>query len=69
MAKKSKAKNMKLKEDQQSVEARNHCRRLILSWFDKHSMVHLEKQYFSDGLKSLELVRGKLKLLLLDGMP
>ena len=31
-------------------------------------MVHLEKQYLSDGLNGLELVRGKLKLLLLDGM-
>ena len=31
-------------------------------------MVHLEKQYLSDGLKGLELVRGELKLLLLDGM-
>ena len=59
---------MKPKEDQQSVEAQNHCRRLILSWFDKHNMVHLEKQYLSDGQKGLELVRGKLKLFLLDGM-
>ena len=59
---------MKPKEDQESVEARNHCRRLILSWFDKHNMVHLEKQYLNDGLKGLELVKGKLKLLLLDGM-
>ena len=31
-------------------------------------MVHLEKQYFNDGQKGLELVRGELKLLLLDGM-
>ena len=31
-------------------------------------MVHLEKQYLNGGLKGLELVRGKLKLLLLDGM-
>ena len=34
----------------------------------KHNMVHLEKQYLSDGLKGLDLVKGKLKLLLLDGM-
>ena len=66
--KKSKARNVKPKEDQQSMEAQNYCRRSILSWFAKHSMVHLEKQYLSDGLKGLELVRGKLKLLLLDGM-
>ena len=59
---------MKPKEDQQSVEARNHYRRLILSWFDKHNMVHLGKQYLNDGHKGLELARGKLKLLLLDGM-
>ena len=31
-------------------------------------MVHLEKQYLSDGQKGLEVVRGKLKRLLLDGM-
>ena len=67
-AKKSKARNVKPKEDQQSVEARNHCRQLIVSWFDKNSMVHLEKQYLSDGQKGLELVKGELKLLLLDGM-
>ena len=64
----SKARNVKPKEDQQIVEAQNHCRRLILSWFNKHSMVHLEKRCLSDGLKGLELERGELKLLLLDGM-
>ena len=31
-------------------------------------MEHLEKQYLTDGQKGLELVRGELKLLLLDGM-
>ena len=57
-AKKSKVRNVKPKEDQQSMEARNHCRQLILNWFAKHNMVHLERQYLTDGLKGLDLVKG-----------
>ena len=30
-------------------------------------MVYLEKQYLSDGIKGLDLVKAKLKLLLLEG--
>ena len=26
-----------------SSEARMHCRRLVLAWFENHSMIHLEK--------------------------
>ena len=29
--------------DQISSEARMHCRRLVLAWFENHSMIHLEK--------------------------
>ena len=45
-----------------------HCRRLVLDWFEKHSMVYLEKQYLSDGVRGLDLVKNELKLLLLEGM-
>ena len=31
-------------------------------------MVYLEKQYLNDGIKDLDLVKTKLKLLLLEGM-
>ena len=44
------------------------CKRLVLEWFEKHSMVYLEKQYLSNGERGLDLVKNELKLLLLQGM-
>ena len=63
----AKKRRNKAKRDKRNDEAQNHCRNLILDWFRKQNMVYLEKQYLNDGIKGLDLVKTKLKLLLLEG--
>ena len=31
-----------------------HCRRLVLAWFENHSMIHLEKRFLNDGERRLQ---------------
>ena len=45
-----------------------HCRRLVLAWFENHSMIHLEKRFLSDSERSLDLAKRKLQNLIFLGM-
>ena len=45
-----------------------HCRRLVLAWFENHSMIHLEKQFLNDGERGLDEARRELQNLIFLGM-
>ena len=62
----SKRRKNRGKRDKQSDEVRNHCRTLVLEWFNNHSMVIMEKQYLNNGTKGLELVKNELMFLLTE---
>ena len=56
------------KEVQPSSDARMHCRRLVLRWFENHSMIYLKKQFLSDGERGLDLATNELKNVIFLGM-
>ena len=45
-----------------------HCRRLVLAWFENHSMIHLEKRFLNNGEKGLDEARRELQNLIVLGM-
>ena len=45
-----------------------HCRRLVLAWFEKHSMIHLEKRFLNNGERGLDEARRELQNLFFLGM-
>ena len=45
-----------------------HCRRLVLAWFENHSMIHLEKRFLNDGEGGLDEARRELQNLIFLGM-
>ena len=59
-SKRHKARHRLSRDDQISSEARMHCRRLVLAWFENHSMIHLEKRFLNDGERGLDEVRREL---------
>ena len=56
------------KDVQISSEARMHSRRLVLAWFEKHSMIHLEKQFLNDGERGLDVAKRELQNLIFLGL-
>ena len=59
-SKRHKTKHRLSKDDQISNEARMHYRRLVLAWFENHSMIHLEKRFLNDGERGLDEARREL---------
>ena len=45
-----------------------HCRRLVLAWFENHSMIHLEKQFLNNGEKGLDEAIRELQNRIFLGM-
>ena len=45
-----------------------HCRRLVLVWFEKHSMIHLEKKFLNDGKRGLAVAKSELQNILFLGL-
>ena len=67
-AKRHKAMHKPSKDVQISSEAHMHCRRLVLAWFEKHSMIHLEKRFLNNGKRSLDVDKRELQNLFFLGM-
>ena len=45
-----------------------HYRRLVLAWFENHSMIHLEKRFLNAGKRGLDEARRELQNLIFIGM-
>ena len=58
----------KLKDEQRTNEARDHCRRTVLYWFESHHWEYLESKYLNNGERGIDQVKEDLKLLLLAAM-
>ena len=58
----------KPKEEQRTNEARDHCRRTVLMWFESHRWEYLESKYLNNGERGIDQVKEDLKLLLLAAM-
>ena len=41
-----------------------HCRRLILAWFEKHNMIHLEKRFLNNDERGLDVAKRELQNLI-----
>ena len=67
-SKQHKARHRLSRDDQISSEARMHCRRLVLAWFENHSMIHLEKRFLNDGERGLDEARRELQNLIFLGL-
>ena len=64
----SKKKQRPLRPDQRSVEVKAKSRALLLSWFEKHDMVYLERQYLNRGEAGLQQARHDMRMLLIEGL-
>ena len=58
----------KSKDEQRTNEARDHCRRTVLYWFESHHWEYLESKYLNNGERGINQVKEDLKLLLLAAM-
>ena len=58
----------KPKDEQRTNEARDHCRRMVLMWFESHRWEYLESKYLNNGERGIDQVKEDLKLLLLAAM-
>ena len=58
----------KPKDEQRTNEARDHCRRTVLMWFESHRWEYLESKYLNNGERGIDQVKEDLKLLLLAAM-
>ena len=63
----------KLKDEQRTNEARDHCRRTMLMWFENHrweylESKYLESKYLNNGERGIDVAKEDLKLLLLKAM-
>ena len=58
----------KSKDEQSTNEARDHCRRIVLYWFESHRWEYLESKYLNNGERGIDQVKEDLKLLLLAAM-
>ena len=58
----------KPKDEQRTNEARDHCRRTVLYWFESHRWEYLESKYLNNGERGIDAVKEDLKLLLLAAM-
>ena len=56
------------KDKQRTNEARDHCRRTVLYWFESHPWEYLESKYLNNGERGIDQVKEDLKLLLLAAM-
>ena len=45
-----------------------HSRRLVLAWFENHSIIHLKKRFLNDGERGLDEARRELQNLIFLGM-
>ena len=45
-----------------------HYRKLVLAWFEKHSIIHLEKQFLKDGKRDLDVAKKELQNLIFLGL-
>ena len=58
----------KPKDEQRTNEARDHCRRTVLYWFESHRWEYLESKYLNNGERGIDAMKEDLKLLLLAAM-
>ena len=58
----------KPKDEQRTNEARDHCKRMVLYWFESHRWEYLESKYLNNGERGIDQVKKDLKLLLLAAM-
>ena len=58
----------KPKDEQRTNEARDHCGRTVLYWFESHRWEYLESKYLNNGERGIDQVKEDLKLLLLATM-
>ena len=50
------------------MEVKAKSRALLLSWFEKHDMVYLERQYLNRGEAGLQQARHDMRMLLIEGL-
>ena len=58
----------KPKDKQRTNEARDHCRRMVLYWFESHRWEYLESKHLNNGERCIDAMKEDLKLLLLAAM-
>ena len=58
----------KSKDEQRTNQARDHCRRTVLMWFESHPWEYLESKYLNNGERGIDAGKEDLKLLLLVAM-
>ena len=58
----------KPKDEQRTNEARDHCKRTVLYWFESHRWEYVESKYLNNGERGIDQVKEDLKLLLLATM-
>ena len=65
---KKRRKIAKPKDEKRTNEARDHCRRTVLMWFESHGWKYLESKYLNNGERGIDVAKEDLKLFLLDAM-
>ena len=58
----------KPKDEQRTNEARDHCRRTVLMWFESHRWEYLESKYLNNGERGIDFAKEDLNLLQLEAM-
>ena len=58
----------KPKDEQRTSEARDHCTRTVLMWFENHHWEYLESKYLNNGERDIDVAKEDSKLLLLEAM-
>ena len=58
----------KPKYEQRTNEARDHCRRTVLMWFESHRWEYLESKNLNNSERGIDVAKEDLKLLLLEAM-
>ena len=58
----------KPKDEQRTNEAHDHCRRMVLYWFESHRWEYLESKYLNNSERGIDQMKEDLKLLLLAAM-
>ena len=68
VSKKHRTRIAKPKDEQRTNEARDHCRRTVLMWFENHCWEYLKSKYLNNGERGIDVANEDLKLVLLEAM-
>ena len=68
ITKRRRSRNKLLKDEQRTTEARDHCRRRVLMWFENHHWEHLENKYLNNSKRGIDVVKKELNLIVSQAM-